>query len=421
MTQEHLMGGLSIIVFSGLLIYILTSTIKTRFPESAFRPFTSAEEILSYFKISISVLIYKRWILLLPLMCVLSNHIIRFFLFLYQRPDLSVRLDSGMDIDHIFSSSVTLKSALSSLLLTPRILDYGYSGSISGSILFMAIFLVCILAFKFVSEKLQKAASGVSLQNVVFFKKTLIISLIALTAIAFAFLALKLFAGSKIEMVGYTLLGLSVALISLLSLSLFSLIQAFIFFSIEYVLTSKALIFDHLINESLKIFKALFFLNMIFFCVESIQYFLTLPSTFTSFLFSDSNPDHWINVLFRVSMGLPYFYSFFTVITFCVPFFLVFGEQTVIEAFKTNFLFIRDHFLKYFILVGIGTLMIFLPSILCDILKSFVSPFSVLIILFDLLSGTLQLVLAAIFYIAVIKFASGFIPSKNMLSPASQA
>jgi hypothetical protein len=173
MTQEHLMGGLSIIVFSGLMLFITISTIKKRFPSTAIHPFNSAAEIMSYYQSSISVLFNQVWILLLPLGFVLSEYIIKIPIFLYQRPEISTSSATISDLARMFSGKLSLKSAVISLLHTPGMLDYGYNSSISKSVLFWGFFLICAITFKAVSNKLQQFASASNMKNVFYFKKIL--------------------------------------------------------------------------------------------------------------------------------------------------------------------------------------------------------------------------------------------------------
>ena len=91
-------------------------------------------------------------------------------------------------------------------------------------------------------------------------------------------------------------------------------------------------------------------------------------------------------------------------LTFCVPFAMVSCELNVIESFKANFNFIQQHLLKYLIFVGVGVVILYLPSILQGVLMLFVVPFSILSLIIEILIVSLKLLLAVIFYIAMFKF-----------------
>jgi hypothetical protein len=279
MTQEHLMGGLSIIVFSGLLLFITISTLKKQLPATAVCPFDSAAEIISYYNSSISVLVNKPWILLLPLGFVLSEYIIKIPIFLYQRPDISTISDTMPDLARMFTGRISLKSAAISLLHTPSMLDYGYNTSISNSLIFYGFFLICVVTFKAESKKLEQFASESNLKNVFYFERILKVSLAALILIVTLFMALRLFSAWNIEIIFYMLLGLSGSLIGLLSLSLFSIIEAFVLFSVKSVIYNEESVFDNLVNKSLQVFRHLFLLNIIFFCIGCLPSFLIFPDT----------------------------------------------------------------------------------------------------------------------------------------------
>lgn len=404
MTQEHLMGGLSIIVFSGLLLFITISTIKKRFPATATRPFNSATEIISYYQASISVLSNKLWILLLPLGFVLSEYIVKIPIFLYQRPDISTSSVTMSDLAHRFSGKISLKGAVISLLHTPNMLDYGYNSSISKNVIFFSFFLICALTFKAGSKKLQQFASASNMKNVFYFEKILKASLAILILIVTIFAALSLFSSRNMEILFYIFLGLSIALIGLLSLSLFSIIEAFVLFSVKCVINNEEFVFDKLVNMSLKIFKHLFFLNIILFCIGSIPSLLILPFTLASFFSLEQSVPALFSILPHVSIGYSYLYSMFMALTFCVPFALVSCELNVIESFKANFIFIKQHLLKYLIFVGVGVVVLYLPSILQDVLMLFVIPFSILSLIIEIFIVSLKLLLAVVFYIAMFKF-----------------
>jgi len=402
MTQEHLIGGLSIIVFSGLLLFITISTIKKRFPATAIRPFNSATEIISYYQASISVLSNKVWILLLPLGFVLSEYIIKIPMFLYQRYIISTSSVSMSDLAHRFSDKLSLKSTVISFLHTPNMFDYGYNRSISANIIFFIIFLICALTFKIVSKRLQQFASASNMKNVFYFEKILKASLAILILVVTIFAAISLFFARNMEI--YIFLGLSIALIGFLSLSLFSLIEAFVLFSVKCVIDNEEFVFDHLANKSLKIFKHLFFLNIILFCIGSISSLLIFPFTVVSFFSLEQRTLSLLSILPQVSTVYSYLYSIFMALTFCVPFALVSYELNVIESFKANFIFIKQHLLKYLIFVGVGVVVLYFPSILQDVLMLFVIPFSVLSLIIEIFIVFLKLLLAVVLYIAMFKF-----------------
>lgn len=398
------MGGLSIIVFSGLLLFITISTLKKRLPAAAYHTFNSATEIISYFKSSIAVLTNKLWILLLPLGFVLSEFIIKIPIFLYNRPDISTASDTMADLARMFSGRLSLESAVISLFHTPNMFDYGYNSSISNSIIFYGFFIICSVTYKAESKKLQQFASESNMKNVFYFEKILKGSLAILILIVTIFAALSLFSVQNIETFFYIFLGLSIALIGLLSLSLFSIIEAFVLFSVKCIIDNEEFVFDNLVNKSLKIFKQLFFLNILLFCLGSIPSILRLPFTLASFFSLEQSASSLFSILPQVSTCYSYLYSLFMAATFCVPFALVSRELNVIESFKANFIFIREHLLKYLIFVGVGILILFLPSILHDVLKLFVNPFSILSLFVELLFVSLKLFLAVVFYIAMFKF-----------------
>ena len=76
MSEDHLMNGLLVIVFSGIIIFICIQAGKKYFPESAFRSFASFNEIKQYYAVSVAIIKKNPWLLYVPLLLSLSNLLI---------------------------------------------------------------------------------------------------------------------------------------------------------------------------------------------------------------------------------------------------------------------------------------------------------------------------------------------------------
>ena len=97
MSEEHLMTGLLIVLFSGIFIFICIQRLKNFFPVSAFESFESVSEIKSYYISSVIIISKKRWLLLLPLFITLAAYLLKIPIFLYQRPEISALSDPGLN------------------------------------------------------------------------------------------------------------------------------------------------------------------------------------------------------------------------------------------------------------------------------------------------------------------------------------
>ena len=128
------------------------------------------------------------------------------------------------------------------------------------------------------------------------------------------------------------------------------------------------------------------------------------PITLSSFF--DLRLEHLAtrSILLSLSSFFTYFYAIVTAFAFCTPFFVILHNVKALEAFVLTFKFIRNNLLKYLIFVGIGILLLFLPSLLHSVLRIYIHPLKFESIIIEIFIVTLRLSLSVIFYIAMFGF-----------------
>ena len=268
MSEEHLMTGLLIVLFLGIFIFICIQRLKIFFPVSAFESFESASEIKTYYKSSVTIISKKRWLLLLPLFLAIAAYLVKIPIFLYQRPEISALSDANLkQFTNDFFGRISLFEIIKTLFQTPSLLDYGYHGSISGSIIFFGFFLICCFTFKAESKKLRQYSVESNYQNVAFFEKIMKYSLIFVIAALSLAVTIILTGGRNNELYFFIIYSPAMILIGLTSLSLFSLIEGIILFSVRNAFLHEEQNFNLLLNRSLSILKPLF-LNQYHICSD---------------------------------------------------------------------------------------------------------------------------------------------------------
>ncbi len=405
MSEEHLMTGLLIVLFSGIFIFVCIQRLKNFFPVSAFESFESFSEIKTYYKSSIAIISKKRWLLLLPLFITLSAYLLKIPIVLYQRSEISALSDANLSqFTNNFFGKISLFGSIKTLFQTPNLLDYGYHGSISGSIIFIGFFLICCATFKAESKKLQRYSEDYNFKNVAFLEKNLKYSLIFLIAVLSLTATIYLARERNNELFFLIIVSPAMILIGLMSLSLFSLIEGFILFSIRGGFLEEEQNFHILLNRSLSILKPLFLINIIFAVIGYIPSAALFPITLSSFLDISFGQSATRSILLNLSSFFTYFNATLTAFAFCTPFFLILNNVKVLDAFKLTFKFIKNNLLKYLIFVGLGILILFLPSLLNSVLGIYIHPLKLESIIIEIFVATLRIVLAVIFYIAMFGF-----------------
>ena len=405
MSEEHFMTGLLIVLFSGIFIFICIQRLKNFFPVSAFKSFESVSEIKSYYKSSVTIISKKRWLLLLPLFITLAAYLLKIPIFLYQRPEISALSDPGLNkFTNDFFSRISLFDIIKTLFQTPNLLDYGYHGSISGSIIFLGFFLICCITFKAESKKLQSHSVEYNYKNVAFFEKILKYSLIFLIAILSLTATIYLTRERNNQLLFFIIYGPAVILIGITSLSLFSLIEGFILFSVRNAILKEEHNFNMLLNNSLSILKPLFLINIIFAVIGYIPSAALFPITLSSYFDVRLGQSATRTILLNLSSLFTYINAIVAAFAFCTPFFMIFHNVKALEAFKLTFNFIRNNLLKYLIFVGIGILILFLPSLLHSVLRTYIHPLKFESIIIEIFVVALRLSLSVIFYIAMFGF-----------------
>lgn len=405
MSEEHLMTGLLIVLFSGIFIFICIQRLKNFFPVSAFELFESVSEIKSYYKSSVTIISKKRWLLLLPLFIALSAYLLKIPIFLYQRPEVSALSDPNLNkFTNDFFGRISNSDIIKTLFQTPNLLDYGFHVSISGSIIFFGVFLICCLTFKPGSKKLQSHSVESNYKNVAFLKKILKYSLIFLITVLSLTATIYLTRERNNELLFFIIYIPATILIGITSLSLFSLIEGFILFSVRNAILKEEQSFNILLNNSLSILKPLFFINSIFAVIGYIPSAALFPITLSSFFDVRLGHPAARTILLNFSSIFTYINAIVTAFAFCTPFFLVLHNVKALEAFKLTLNFIRNNLLKYLIFVGIGILILFLPSLLHSVLKTYIHPLKFESIIMEIFVVALRLSLSVIFYIAMFGF-----------------
>ena len=165
--------------------------------------------------------------------------------------------------------------------------------------------------------------------------------------------------------------------------------------------------FSVILNRSLSILKPLFLLIIIFAVIRHIPSAAHFPITLGAFLDIGQGQLLIRSILLNLASFFTYFNALVTAFTFCTPFVLIYYDVKVLYAFKLIFKFIRINLLKYLIFVGIGILIIFLPSLLHNFLKIYIHPFKLEFIIIEIFVVGLRILLAVIFYIAMFDFLIG--------------
>jgi hypothetical protein len=404
MSEDVLMTGLSIILFSGISVFILSQIIRKTFPQGALVPFKSFEEIKSYFSTAISVLTAKRWLFILPLCFALSNHLIKIAIWLFQRSRLpSYSEPSAGDLSSALWAKVSFASILRSLLRTPNMLDYGYNGAITGGLLFMGFFVLFAITFRAESRKLRHYASEDNLTSVDYLETILKLSLILIIAIA-VLTSAALLSDKWVWTLPFTLLGPGMMLLGLLGLSLYALIEGFILFAVKGLIDREELDFQETLNRSLSILRPLFLLNVLLTVIAIVPSLCLFPHTLDAFFDSGGGSSFGMEIFLHLSDFFGYLNSAVAALTVCAPFVLIVNKTGVIESLKGNFSFIGNNFLKYLIFTGIGILMLFTPSILSQVISVFCHPFSFCSMLMEVFFEVLRVSVAVIFYMALFGF-----------------
>ena len=404
MSEEVLMTGLSIILFTGLGLFILTQIFRKTLPQTALIPFKSYVQIKSYYSTAISILSVKRWLFILPLCLVLSNYVIKIVILLHQKSEIfTYSKTSASDLSTLFWAKVSFASLLRSLFRTPRMLDYGYSGAITGGVLFMGFFIVCAITFKAESRKMRHYASEDNLVNVSLFESILRLSLILLILVA-AVSAIALLLGKGGWIQPFVLFGPVMVLIGLLSLSLFSLIEGFILFTVKGVIDNEQLDFKEVLNNSLSILRPLFFLNVLLSIIGTLPSLCLFPYTLDAFLSPGGSASFSMKIFVQLSRFFGYLDSAVATFTVCAPFVVIVYKTGVVETLKRNFRFIGNNFLQYLMFIGTGILMLFIPSILAHTITVFCHPFSFCSMFMEAFNETLRVTVAVLFYIAIFTF-----------------
>ena len=241
-------------------------------------------------------------------------------------------------------------------------------------------------------------------KNVAFIEKILKYSLIFLITVLSLTATIYLTREINNELLLIVIYSLFTILIGITSLSLFSLIEGFILFSVRNAILKEDQDFNILLNNSLSILKPLFLMNIIFTVIGYIPSAALLPITLSSFFDVRLGHPAVRTILLNFSSIFTYINAIGTAFTFCTPFFLILHNVKVLEAFKLTLNFIKNNLLKYLIFVGIGILILFLPSLLHSVLRTYIHPLKFESIIMEIFVVALRLSLSVIFYIAMFGF-----------------
>lgn len=401
------MNILILLIIFGLFIYAAINLSKKWLPKTATQSFKSFSEIKSYFYSSVSIIRSKKWILILPLgLTVSQTLIIKCFQFLFQ-PDLSAFKE---ETTNVIDTIVNLHF-LKNLIEVPQMLNFGFY-SMSVNLIFIAFFVFCSLTYKCKIKKLKKNSTKENQINVHFLEKILKLSLALMFSIILCAGILYLFnLTEKLQISCFIIIGIFLWSLSLLFLSIFSLLEAYIIFSVKEVIQAEGLKSNEILNKSLSIIKPLFIVNIVFSMVTSVTSLLLLPRTISQFIgFGENFPYHFFDILQNVSAIYSYVLSFLTIFVFCIPLTLAISCTGPYQALKKNITLIKNNLTKYLSLVGLSILILFLPSCFETILNSFVSPYSWNSIVIEIFIISLYISFSVIIYIVMFKF---FLDSNN--------
>ncbi len=401
MTQDHLMTFLAVIVFSGITLFAGFQLLKKWLPQHACEPFESFKEFLDFYKEAVIAIRQLKWLYLLPLIFALSTHLIRIITLLLLKPQIPDPIGGfERSIFRLFLQEID--PIQYKLAKTINMLDYGFFGAFAGSMLFLGFYFICSLTYRAEINKLSAYVNDDHITSLLFFKKILKFSVFVLCPIVIFVFISKYTEANSLPLLLLGAPGLWIW--GLLSLSLVSLVEGFLLFSLEDVLKMMQFDFKHNLNRSFGILKPLFFLNMLIVVISSLPSFFTFPNTAASLLADGSGTVFNSNHLFFFSSLAFYINTAFSFLIVCAPFFLIIGNDSVIEALKNNFIFIGNHLMKYVIFTVSGVLLLFVSDIGLSILINLFDPFSYYAMGLEVIRTTLIVFVAVIFYIAIFGF-----------------
>jgi hypothetical protein len=195
--------------------------------------------------------------------------------------------------------------------------------------------------------------------------------------------------------------SIAMPILGILSLSLLSMIEGFILFAIKDIIAHKEMEFRSSLSNAIAVLKPLMIFNVLIAVLAYIPSLLFFPNTILSFLSPEPAPWGYSSLLPVLSDIFRYINSVVTAFTFCIPFIVILRNCGFIEAFKNNYDFISHNFVKYLTFIGIGILLLFLPSLIGELLHLFVRYFTILRFLIDMLMAAIEVLFAVIFYIAM--------------------
>jgi hypothetical protein len=398
-------------IITGIALKIIYEKWGRNLPKSAFIGF-SLHDIICYYKSAIKIMLKKRWLLWLPLCFVLSNYIFKIPILISARTSLDssgISLDKGLPICSGFSflgclnhiSEPLFYKIANAVSRTPAFLDYGYSEAFSASFLFMILFLVCaaIVVFNKPSNKFLSGLRKHNPDNYFFLEK---IFKISLAILIFFFVQIIIFEIMKLDTPSTFFFEYpGIFIISLLSMSLLSLVQGLILFTVNGLTAGKILSYKELLKVSLDIAKPLFYLNLILYLVAHISSLLMFPYIFNSVSFINLNLPYFS---FAQSKIFIFANTLFAILTYCTTFVLITQGGTLKNAFLFNFKFIANNLFKYAHFIFIASLLIFIPSLLSISVSFFILPLSFFSMFIDIITSIMLILIAVPVFIAFFLF-----------------
>jgi len=410
MTQQDLMAGLSILLAAGVLLFILFSILKKRLPASAWQFFSSRAELLSYYDFARRALFQRPWLLILPLALVAAARIIQIVFFLSAQSPPPPEPGTWDLWKQLFSLRFFSREVLTTLLHAARLLRYGFDTAISGNLVFQVFFLICALTYRAESRRLQALATAENQPQLVFYKKILRAALVVfiLLAILFGWLAWTDRGGpAGMESMIWPLLVPAFLILQFFSLSLFSLVEGFLLFSVLGIIRDEPFGFEPIVNQSLAVFKPLFFWNIILFGLAHVSSLLLLPHTLGMFFSLPQN----LSWAMRLAHYYGYVYSLVMIFAAFVPFVIVICRTGTRQALGLHLAFVRHYLVKYLVFAGTGLVLLSLPALLNRAVTVLLqqtafapAPYGLTISLSNLLFDLVTLTLAVVFYMAIFRF-----------------
>lgn len=404
---------LVLIVVIGLVIgfayKIFYEIAGKRLPKKSFVGFSSIKDIAYYYKLALSIISEKSWLIWLPLGFALSNFVIRIPILIMQR-SAALKSIENSNLQDLFYNEPFFEQIFKSLFQASKMLSYGYDGAISGSYLFLLLATVCaiLLMFKNKSNKLQQYIEDNNIESFIFLKQILKYYLIGLLCFIFLGIFCEFVPDEESKLPCFMLISPVANIWALLGLSLLSIIEGFILFTVKGLIEGSYLDKEKIFNDTLAILKPLFYVNIVLVIIYYLSAFVMYPYTIQSY-FNIVIPD----IMVTVSSVLKYSNSLIVILTVCVPFVLVNEGGTFKSAFLLNFKFIGDNLFKYFQFICTAILLIFFPSLL-KVLISFLAnlyssklifnALSIYSLLLDIIVTTLQILIAVPIYIALFIF-----------------